>query len=93
VEAYLGSDPNDPDPLSSRERQVLQLVAEGKTTKEVATILNVSVKTAESHRTNIMQKLNIHEIAGLVRYAIRKGLIQPISVLAVWLSESISFRT
>ncbi|HYY73213.1 MAG TPA: response regulator transcription factor [Solirubrobacterales bacterium] len=64
------------DPLTSREREVLQLVAEGKTTKEIASILGVSVKTAESHRTHVMQKLDIHETASLVRYAIRKGLIQ-----------------
>ena len=63
------------DPLTSREREVLQLVAEGKTTKEIASILGVSVKTAESHRTHVMQKLDIHETAGLVRYAIRQGLI------------------
>jgi len=56
---------------------VLQLVAEGKTTKEIATLLGQSVKTVESHRTRIMQKLNIHETANLVRYAIRKGLVQP----------------
>ncbi len=62
--------------LSDRERQVLQLVAEGKTTKEVAALLNISVKTAEAHRTNIMAKLNIHDVAGLVRYAVRIGLIQ-----------------
>lgn len=66
-----------PEPLSSRERQVLQLIAEGKTTKEAASILNISVKTAESHRTRIMEKLDIHETASLVRYAIRKGLVQP----------------
>src|SRR3989449_99402 len=65
-----------PDPLSPRERQVLQLIAEGKTTKEVATFLQISVKTAETHRTRIMTKLNIHETAGLVRYAIRSGLTQ-----------------
>jgi DNA-binding NarL/FixJ family response regulator len=64
------------DPLTSREREVLQLVAEGKTTKEIASILGVSVKTAESHRSHVMQKLDIHETASLVRYAIRKGLIQ-----------------
>jgi two-component system response regulator NreC len=64
------------DPLTLRERQVLQLVAEGKTTKEVATLLGVRVKTAESHRTRIMAKLNIHDTAGLVRYAVRNGLIQ-----------------
>jgi two-component system, NarL family, response regulator NreC len=63
--------------LTVRERQVLQLVAEGKTTKVVAQLLGISVKTADSHRTRIMAKLGIHETAGLVRYAIRQGLIQP----------------
>ena len=63
--------------LTPRERQVLQLVAEGKTTKEIATILGVSVKTCESHRTRVMQKLGIHTAAGLVRYAIREGLVNP----------------
>jgi DNA-binding CsgD family transcriptional regulator len=62
--------------LSDRERQVLQLVAEGKTTKEIAALLGISIKTAESHRANIMDKLDIHDTAGLVRYAIRRGLIQ-----------------
>ena len=62
--------------LTPREREVLQLVAEGKTTKEIATILNVSVKTADSHRTRLMQKLDIHDVAGLTRCAIRLGLIQ-----------------
>ena len=65
------------DPLSPRERQVLQLVAEGKTTRNVAETLGVSPKTAETHRLNIMKKLNIHETAGLVRYAIGRGLVQP----------------
>ena len=63
--------------LTLRERQVLQLVAEGKTTKEVAQLLGISAKTADSHRTRIMAKLGIHDTAGLVRYAIRQGLIQP----------------
>ena len=63
-------------PLSPRERQVLQLVAEGKTTKEVATLLGISVKTASTHRSRLMEKLDIHETAGLVRYAIRSGLIR-----------------
>jgi DNA-binding NarL/FixJ family response regulator len=63
--------------LTSREREVLQLVAEGKTTKEVAQLLGISAKTADSHRTRIMTKLGIHDTAGLVRYAIRQGLIQP----------------
>jgi two-component system response regulator NreC len=77
VEAYLAKSELPPDPLTSREREVLQLIAEGKTTKQVAVILGVSVKTAESHRTRIMGKLEIHETATLVRYAIRRGLIQP----------------
>lgn len=77
VQAYLNKSDYSSDPLSGRERQVLQLVAEGNTTKKVALLLGLSVKTAESHRTRIMEKLNIHETAGLVRYAIRRGIIQP----------------
>ena len=77
VDAYRNKSDLPPDPLSPREREVLQLVAEGKTTKEVAALLGVSVKTAESHRTRIMSKLGIHETAGLVRYAIRRGIVQP----------------
>jgi len=74
----LASDPTpQPEPLSVRERQVLQLVAEGMSTKGIADLLSISVKTAESHRTRIMQKLEIHDTAGLVLYAIRKGIIQP----------------
>jgi len=60
--------------LTAREREVLQLVAEGKTTKEVAATLHVSVKTVDSHREHIMDKLNIHNVAGLTKYAIREGL-------------------
>lgn len=77
VDGCLGDREPSEDPLSRRERQVLQLVAEGKTNKEIAEILDLSVKTAESHRARAMKKLAIHETAGLVRYAIRKGLIQP----------------
>jgi two-component system, NarL family, response regulator NreC len=77
VEAYLAKRDLPLDPLTPRERQVLQLIAEGKTTKEVAAMLGVSVKTAESHRMRIMTKLDIHETAGLVRYAIREGLVRP----------------
>ncbi len=77
VDAYLGKADFSPDPLTPREREVLQLVAEGKTTKEIARLLEISPKTAESHRTRIMGKLAIHETAGLVRYAIRRGFIQP----------------
>lgn len=74
VQAYLAGTPLAYEPLTSRERQVLQLVAEGRTTKEVASQLVVSVKTAESHRARIMDKLDIHSTAGLVHYAIRRGL-------------------
>jgi DNA-binding NarL/FixJ family response regulator len=77
VNAYVGNGEMQSNPLSSRERQVLQLVAEGKTTKEVASVLGISVKTAESHRGRIMQKLDIHDTASLVRFAIRQGVIQP----------------
>lgn len=62
--------------LTIRQRDVLRLVAEGKTTKEIAVVLGVSVKTADSHRTRLMEKLGLHETAGLVRYAIRHGLIE-----------------
>jgi two-component system response regulator NreC len=62
--------------LTLRERQVLQLVAEGKSTKELAGILGISDRTGGSHRSRIMDKLEIHETAGLVRYAIREGLIE-----------------
>jgi DNA-binding NarL/FixJ family response regulator len=77
VQAYLTKSEPPRDPLTGRERQVLQLIAEGKTTKEVAVILGVAVKTAETHRTSLMEKLDIHSTAGLVRYAIRRGFVQP----------------
>jgi DNA-binding NarL/FixJ family response regulator len=76
VDGYLSGAPAV-DPLAPREREVLQLVAEGRTSKEIAVQLGLSVKTAESYRTHIMEKLDIHETAGLVRYAIRRGLINP----------------
>jgi two-component system, NarL family, response regulator NreC len=76
VDAYRSRAPLPPDPLSARERQVLQLIAEGKRTREVAELLGVSVKTAESHRTNIMRKLQITQTAGLVRYALQRGISQ-----------------
>jgi DNA-binding NarL/FixJ family response regulator len=63
--------------LSPRELQVLQLIAEGNTTREIATRLNLTVKTAESYRTALMAKLEIHETASLVRYAVRRGLVRP----------------
>jgi DNA-binding NarL/FixJ family response regulator len=77
VDAYLAKTDLPPDPLAPRERQVLQLVAEGKTTKEIAAELGLTTKTAESYRAKIMEKLDIHDTAGLVRYAIRQGLIEP----------------
>ena len=76
VDGYLSKENITKEPLTPRELQVLQLVAEGKSTKEAAAILNITFKTAESHRTRIMEKLSIHETAGLVRYAIRRGLVQ-----------------
>jgi DNA-binding NarL/FixJ family response regulator len=76
VEAYLSKTELPADPLTSRERQVLQLVGEGKSTKDIASLLGISVKTAESHRARLMRKLDIHETASLVRYAIRRGLVQ-----------------
>jgi two-component system, NarL family, response regulator NreC len=76
VDAYLSGTAMPADPLTPRERQVLQLVAEGNSTKEVAHVLGLSVKTAETHRTKIMRKLEIHETASLVRYAIRRGLVR-----------------
>jgi DNA-binding NarL/FixJ family response regulator len=62
--------------LTPREREILQLVAEGNTTKEVAAKLDISVKTADTHRTNVMNKLDIHDVAGLTRFAIQQGLIE-----------------
>jgi DNA-binding NarL/FixJ family response regulator len=87
---YLGSEfsrdalrellarPDRPEsPLTAREREVLQLVAEGNSTRRIASQLTISVKTAEAHRAHIMSKLNIHQTAGLVRFAIREGIIRP----------------
>jgi DNA-binding NarL/FixJ family response regulator len=62
--------------LTSREREVLQLIAEGHTNREVAHHLKLSVKTVDVHRSHIMEKLNIHDVTGLVKYSIRKGLIK-----------------
>ena len=63
--------------LTERERQVLVLIADGKSTKEAATLLGISYKTADSHRSRILEKLGIHETASMVRYAIRAGLVAP----------------
>jgi DNA-binding NarL/FixJ family response regulator len=80
IDEYKESSPTNeipPEILTLRQREILQLIAEGKSTKEIATILNVSVKTIDSHRTQLMERLNIHDVAGLVRYAMRTGLISP----------------
>lgn len=63
------------DRLTPRQRQILTLIAEGLTTKQIARTLNISVKTVESHRAQVTERLNIHDVAGLVRYAIRTGLV------------------
>jgi DNA-binding CsgD family transcriptional regulator len=64
------------DELTPRQREVLQLIAEEHTTREIAVMLGISVKTVETHRANLMSKLDIHSTAGLTQYAIRKGVIQ-----------------
>jgi len=64
-------------PLTPRQREILALIAQGRTTKGIARDLNLSVKTVETHRAQIMDRLNIHDIAGLVRYAIKAGLVPP----------------
>lgn len=63
--------------LTPREREIVQLLAEGKSNKEIATYLNISVKTAETHRANIMLKMNFHSVTELVRYAVKNKIIQP----------------
>jgi DNA-binding NarL/FixJ family response regulator len=73
---YEERDSSGQQVLTPREREVIQLVAEGKTTKEIATALNLSVKTAETHRTNLMRKLDLHSIADLTLYAVRNGIVQ-----------------
>jgi DNA-binding NarL/FixJ family response regulator len=79
LEGYLRPDPDSERSLRSvltpREREVIQLLAEGKTTKEVATTLNLSVKTAETHRTNLMRKLDLHSVVDLTLYAVRNGIV------------------
>ena len=76
VQAYLNKADISPITLSHRELQVLQLLAEGKSTKETADLLGISVNTIETHRYRMMEKLHTHDMAGLVRQAIRWGLIQ-----------------
>lgn len=80
VDGYLNPDRKEEfsegNRLTPREREVLQLLAEGKTSKEVAVALDLSVKTAETHRTNIMRKLDLHSVADLTVYALRNGIVQ-----------------
>src|SRR2546425_2359609 len=70
-------EPPEPSSLTQREREVIQLLAEGEGNKEVANTLGISVRTAETHRTNIMRKLGCHSFTDLVRYAIRNSIIAP----------------
>jgi DNA-binding NarL/FixJ family response regulator len=80
LDSYLhrGVDPGTSakDRLTIREREVVQLLAEGSSSKDVANILKLSVKTVETHRTNVMRKLDLHSVAGLVRYAVRNSIVQ-----------------
>jgi DNA-binding NarL/FixJ family response regulator len=78
VESYLQRAAGEEGPveeLTARQREILQMIAEGKNTKEIAATLEISVKTVEAHRLQLMARLNIHDVAGLVRYAIRSGLV------------------
>lgn len=80
VEGFLGRAQPEPDPLAGltgRQREILQLIAEGKSTKEIAAALAVGIKTVETHRAKLMERLGIHDVAGLVRFAIRAGLVSP----------------
>jgi DNA-binding NarL/FixJ family response regulator len=80
VESYLQRAAGEEGPveeLTARQREILQMIAEGKNTKEIAATLEISVKTVEAHRLQLMARLNIHDVAGLVRYAIRSGLVSP----------------
>jgi DNA-binding NarL/FixJ family response regulator len=75
-EGKLASDDALRDRLTPREREVVRLLAEGKSSKEVASSLSISVKTADTHRTNIMRKLQVHSVADLVRYAVRNQIVE-----------------
>jgi DNA-binding NarL/FixJ family response regulator len=73
----IGDDTHPLAQLTPRQREVLQLIAEGQTSREIARTLRISVKTVESHRSALMERLDIRDLAGLVRYAIRVGLVSP----------------
>jgi DNA-binding NarL/FixJ family response regulator len=76
LQGYLNPEARQAPKLTSREREVVQLIAEGRSTKEVAELLGISVKTAETHRTNIMRKLELRSVSELVRYAIRNKIVE-----------------
>ncbi len=73
----VGQSPTGPELLTPRQREILQLIAEGCTTREMAERLYVSVRTVETHRVQLMERLNIHDVAGLTRFAVRSGLVDP----------------
>ena len=73
--AAAAADAQAPERLTARQREILQLIAEGRTTKEIAQMLTLSAKTVEMHRAQLMERLDIHDVAGLVRYALRTGII------------------
>jgi DNA-binding NarL/FixJ family response regulator len=75
VDNFLRGGPTGVELLTPRQREILQLVAEGKSTRDIAETLHLSVKTVETHRAQLMERLDIHDVAGLIRYALRKGLI------------------
>ena len=78
IDNYLkrvGGEPGSLEHLTPRQREILQLIAEGKNTKEIASLLEISIKTVEAHRLQLMDRLDIHDVPGLVRYAIRSGLV------------------
>ncbi len=80
VEGFLRDTDAEPGPLNgltTRQREILQLIAEGKAMKEIAAILDISIKTVETHRLRLMERLDIHDVPGLVRFAIRAGLVSP----------------
>jgi DNA-binding NarL/FixJ family response regulator len=80
LDGYLRSEPGDAAAtvtLSAREREIVQLLAEGNSNKDIARVLNISVKTAETHRSNVMRKMGFDSLAELVRYAIRNNIIEP----------------
>jgi DNA-binding NarL/FixJ family response regulator len=80
IEVYRGKSEGSSGPLTKltmRQREILQLIAEGQTTKDIAQRLSLSVKTVETHRSQLMERLDIHDVPGLVRFAMRVGLVQP----------------